>query len=311
MLLTVHAAALNPVDIQMMNMPSWKMPWNKLYGKEKGVGCDFSGVVKAGGRSGFQAGEEVFGVTLTPFINGSLAKLNEFNMANTVAVKKPKEWSHEKAAAISLVWLTAKACIEGVARSVDEGSKRLAILGGSSSTGIYMIKLAKQRGWKVVTTSSGKNRDFCLNDLKADEHVDYTTTNVREGVSKFSPDAVIDCVGGTECIGLKSSKCYLSIVGDKTNRTSMGGPATYLDFFHPWNMGMQWFRWARGYLGLGEKYDVVILGMKNEWLEEAKSTLSVDDIYVDSVFAWEDAKAAFERLNTGRAKGKVVVKVAG
>lgn len=268
--------------------------------------------VKAGGRSGFQQGDEIFGLTLKPFMpyGGSLSTLAEFNMANSVAVKKPKEWSHEKAAAISLVWLTAKQCIETASRYVEDGSKRIAILGGSSSTGIYMIKLAKQRGWKVITTSSGKNKDFCTNDLNADEHVDYTTQNVREGVSKFSPDAVIDCVGGTDCIGLPSSKCYLTIVGDKTGRTSMGGPYTYFDFLAPHRAAMQWYRWAKGMAGLGEFYDVVILGMKTEWLEEAKQVLSADDIYIDSTFAFDDAKAAFERLNSGRARGKVVVKVA-
>ena len=83
MLVTLHAAALNPVDIQMMNLPSWRLPWNGLYGKEKGVGCDFSGTVKAGGRSGFQQGDEVFGITLKPFMphGGSLATMAEFNMA--------------------------------------------------------------------------------------------------------------------------------------------------------------------------------------------------------------------------------------
>lgn len=201
MLVSIRAAALNPVDVQMMNLPTWSLPWNKSK-EPKGVGCDFSGVVKAGGRSGFQQNDEVFGITLKPFMpyGGSLATLSEFNMANTVAVKKPKEWSHEKAAAVSLVYLTAKECIERVTRYVEDGSKRLAILGGSSSTGMYMIKLAKRKGWKVVATSSGRNKDFCLNDLKADEHVDYTAGNVREGVSKFKPDAVIDVSAEAEVV---------------------------------------------------------------------------------------------------------------
>ena len=75
--------------------------------------------------------------------------------------------------------------------------------------------LAKRRGWKVVATSSGKNKDFVTSTLGADEHVDYTTQNVRDAVSRCEPDAVIDCVGGTECIGLPSSKRYTTIVGDK------------------------------------------------------------------------------------------------
>ena len=315
LLVTIHACALNPVDIQMMNLAEWKKPWSGLYEMEKGCVCDFSGtVLGASGAKEFKAGDEIFGLTLKPYApnGGALAEIADLSLDNTVAVKKPTEWSHEKAAAISLVWLTAKACVESVAAWVEQSkNKRIAVLGGSSATGIYTILLAKRKGWKVITTSSAHNTDFLTADLKADAHVDYTSQNVREGVSFFEPDAVIDCVGGTECIGLPSSKRYITIVGDKTGRTSMGGPYTYWDYLAPHRMALQWLRWAKGYVGLGESYDVVILGMKSEWLEEAKETLTPEEVYVDSTFAFEDAKAAFERLNTGRARGKVVVKVAG
>jgi reticulon-4-interacting protein 1, mitochondrial len=58
---------------------------------------------------------------------------------------------------------------------------------------------------------------------------------------------------------------------------------------------------------LGESYDVVILSMKKEWLEEATRTLTAGQCFVDSVFPFDEAKQAFERLNIGKAKGKVVV----
>ncbi|KAK5680253.1 hypothetical protein LTR17_004444 [Elasticomyces elasticus] len=311
-LVKINACALNPVDIQMMNLPIWKIPG---YNKPKTCVCDFSGTVITGGRTELLRGDEVFGMTLKPFddAGGALGEIAQFNMANSVVVKKPKEWSHEKAAGISLVWLTAKACIENVAKFVDETTtKRIAVLGGSSATGMYTIMLAKQRGWKVIATSSEKNKEFVTSTLKADEHVDYTKQKVRPAVQKFAPDAVIDCVGGTECIGLPSSKRYVSIVGDKTGRTSMGGPATYYNFLGPfaaYHAALQWIRWARGQYGYGESYDVIILDMKKEWLEEAKTMLSPDDLYVDSVFEFDDALKAFERLNTGRARGKVVIKV--
>ena len=312
MLVKIHACALNPVDVQIMNMPIWNYPWNALYGKEKTCVNDFSGTVLAGGQTGFKEGDEVFGLTLKAYApnGGALAEIADMSSANALAVAKPKEWSHEKASAISLVWLTARACIDSVAKYVDESkNKRVAILGGSSSTGIYSIILAKRKGWNVVATSSGKNTDFVTSTLGADEHVDYTTQDVREGVSKFAPDAVIDTVGGTECIGLPSSKRYVSIVGDKTGRTSMGGPYTYYDYWHPIRAGMQWIRWAKGNYGLGESYDVIVLAKKKEWLEDAKTTLRPENIYIDSVYEFEKAKDAFERLNTGRARGKVVVKV--
>ncbi|KAK4570156.1 hypothetical protein LTR86_002236 [Recurvomyces mirabilis] len=312
MLVKINACALNPVDVQMMNLPMWRLP---TFGTPKGCVCDFSATVIAGGRTGFVQGDEIFGLTLKPFIKGggTLSEMAQLDVANTVAVKKPKEWSHEKAAAISLVWLTAKACIEKVAQWVDETStKRVAILGGSSAVGIYTIMLAKQRGWKVVTTSSGRNKDFVTTTLNADEHVDYTQQKVRSAVQQFAPDAVIDCVGGTSCIGLPSSKRYISIVGDKTGRSSMGGPYTYYNVLGPmalYQAASQWIRWARGQYAGAEIYDVIVLDMNKQWLEESKTTLSPDQIYIDSVFQFDEAKKAFEKLNTGRARGKVVIRI--
>ena len=160
-----------------------------------------------------------------------------------------------------------------------------------------------------MSTSSERNKGFLTGDLKVDKHIDYTSQDVRGGLLEFAPDAVIDCVGGTEAIGLPSSKRYISIVGDKTGRTSMGGPYTYWDYMAPYRAATQWLRWGKGALGVGESYDVVMLGMKSEWLEEAKKILKEDQIYIDSVFEFEKAMEAFERLNTGRARGKVVVRV--
>jgi NADPH:quinone reductase-like Zn-dependent oxidoreductase len=310
-LVNIKACALNPVDIQMINLLSSYIPL-KSYQQEKGVVCDFSGVVNAGGRTEFIKGDEIFGLTLKPskYGGGALAEMAEFDMGNTVAAKKPKEWSWAQAAAVSLVWLTARTCIEDVSYHLDHASsKRLAVLGGSSAVGIYTILLAKRRGWEVITTSSGRNKDFVTSTLGADEHVDYTSTpNLRSAIQAFSPDCVIDCVGGTTCIGLPSSKRYISIVGDKTGRSSMGGPYTYYNPFS-YQAPVQWVRWAKGQLGLGESYDVVILEMRKEWLEEAKETLVPEEIFVDSEFGFDDALKAFERLNTGRARGKVVINI--
>ncbi|GAB7359863.1 hypothetical protein MBLNU230_g7391t1 [Neophaeotheca triangularis] len=313
MLVQIHAAALNPVDIQMMNLPQWRLPVAG-FNAPKTTGCDFSGTIEAGGRTMFIQKDEVFGLTMKPFdeAGGSLSEKAQFNMENSVAVKKPAEWSHVQAAAVPLVWLTARTCVEKVAKFVEQGkSKRLVVLGGSSAVGIYTIMLAKRRGWQVLTTCSGKNKDFVLQKLGADEHVDYTTSpSVRKAAQDFAPDAVVDCVGGTECVGLPSSKRYVSIVGDKTGRTSMGGPYTYIDVFHPINMLSQWTRWGRSYMGWsGEEYDVVMLELRKDWLQEAVDTLKPEDIIVDSTFQFDEAKAAFERLHSGRARGKVVVEI--
>jgi len=162
--------------------------------------------------------------------------------------------------------------------------------------------LAKKRGWKVLATCSGRNADFVRETLGAVEVVDYTMQGVREEVRKFEPDAVIDNVGGTEAIGL--AKRYVTIVGDRSNRASMGSPLTYYLYFAP----RQWVRWTLGRLGLIESYDVLVMQLHKEKLEDSKQ-LSKEQIIIDSTFSVENAKSAYERLNTGRARGKVVVEV--
>lgn len=308
-IIEVNASALNPVDIQTMNL---KRKTESEKGKEWGIGCDFSGkIIKA---KGFKKGEEVFGISFsafTPLRSGTLSKVAILDANKTCLINKPASWTNEQASALPLVWLTAKKCIEDVKPFISKDSsqkeKRVIVLGGSSAVGIYTIILAKRLGWKVFTTSSSKNKEFLQEKLQVDKHVDYTNQDVRAKAIEFKPQAVIDCVGGTECIGISGNLRYISIVGDKTGRETMGGPYTYYDWTAPGYVIRQWIRWAKGFIGLGESYDVVILDPKREWLEESTTIISPDSIYIDSVFPFDKADQAFQRLNTGRAKGKVVV----
>jgi NADPH:quinone reductase-like Zn-dependent oxidoreductase len=183
---------------------------------------------------------------------------------------------------------------------VTQENQKVAILGGSSSVGIYLIHLAKQQGWEVLATCSALNTEL-VKGLGADSTVDYTSQNVRDEITKFQPDAIIDCVGGTECIGV-ARKRYITIVGDKTDRKVIGGPASY--FYGPW----QALRWVKGFLGLGERYDVVELGISTEHLREA-AELPAENIIIDSVFPFSEVRSAFERLETRRARGKIITEM--
>lgn len=83
----------------------------------------------------------------------------------------------------------------------------------------------------------------------------------------------------------------------------MGGKNIYL-----WNPQMA-IRALLGRAGLGPSYACVNLDFKYPWLEEILS-LPKDKIIIDSTFDFNQAREAFDRLNTGRARGKVVVRVA-
>ena len=265
---------------------------------EKGIAEDFSGVVQAAGKdTTFKPGDEVFGITST-ITGGTLQKTVVIDTKTSVVVPKPFDWSWEQAAALPLVWLTARTTIASVQSYVE--NKKVVVLGGSSSTGMYAVHLAKQRGWSVVASCSARNADF-VRSMGADDIIDYTSGSVPERVKAFRPDAIVDCVGGTECLGL--AKRYVTIVGDKTNRMVMGGAAIYL-----WNPQMLLRSWL-GRAGLGPSYDCVNLDLNKTFLEETLR-LPLDKIVIDSTFGFDQVREAFERLNTGRARGKVIINVA-
>lgn len=351
------AFAVNPVDVQAINLyrdSASLLPWplstlsTTLYSAAGAVGavagppqpehdtcCDFSGTVEHAGpdAAGLRPGDDVFGFTMAPA--GGVGTAAEVLTLDTAAAgvavaKKPAGWDHAHAAAVPLVWLTARVCIEAAAPWVEAGSgsgdssssssssKRwLVVLGGSSATGMHTIRLAKARGWRVLATCSARNVEFVRGTLGADEVVDYTTVaSVPGEIARRVPGAgdggdggdggvvVVDCVGGTECLddGALGPRIrrYVTIVGDKQDRSLMGGPATYAS--HP-KMVTRWFL---GKVGLGVSYDCVILEARKEWLEEAGRTLAEDDIVVDSTFTFDDLPKALEKMVAGRVRGKLV-----
>jgi reticulon-4-interacting protein 1, mitochondrial len=304
-LLQVKAAALNPVDIQLMNIPFNSLPG---FNSAKIPARDVSGVVLASSdESGWKKGDEVMGISMNYVGTGFLAEVSHLDTRTACLIKKPKHMTWAQAASLPLVWLTARTSVERCLPFMTKSSpadNKLAVLGGSSGTGIYTVTIARQRGWNVLATCSGRNVDF-VKGLGANQVVDYTTSGdaVTKGVADFHPDAIVDCVGGTECIGLAPQ--YITIVGDKTSRASMGGNVLY--YTHP----RMTLRWLLGYLGLGNSYECIVLDAKQQWLEECTKLKGDDQIIIDSVFALDKAMEAYERLDTGRARGKVVVQVEG
>ena len=65
----IKAAALNPVDIQLINLPVWRYLPEFLAPPAKGISEDFAGVVESAGKSsGFKPGDEVGVLLLVMFV---------------------------------------------------------------------------------------------------------------------------------------------------------------------------------------------------------------------------------------------------
>lgn len=128
--------------------------------------------------------------------------------------------------------------------------------------------------------------------------------------------AIIDCVGGDELFEIlpslliprmsvfKEGGCYITIVGDKTSRSSLGGPIIYA--WHPRMVMRRFWSWW----GSGPRYACVGLRHDQGLLSEALRLMEWGvGVWVDSEWKFEEVAKGYERLNEGRARGKVVVVV--
>ncbi|KAJ5063556.1 PhoD-like phosphatase-domain-containing protein [Bipolaris maydis] len=295
-LVQVHAMALNPVDYKVTEGP---MPL-RLVGSNIIPGADFCGTVAKVGRKvdEFQIGEFVFGAKVGALTGGTLAQY--VVVERTMLAVLPEGVKVEEAAGVGIVGLTE---YQALVPNVKSGDK-VFINGGSGGTGVFGIQIAKALGCHVTTSCSTLNIEFCKS-LGADEVIDYKTTDIIEALSAKGQvfSTVVDNVGAPDNL-YKASSAFLLPKGKFVQvgmQPSLGGAKTLVG-----NMLLPSF------LGGGKSSFQLIMAKPSaeqlrhmsEWLKQG----SLKPI-VDTVFEWEDAPKAFEKLKTGRAKGKIVIRV--
>ena len=310
----IKAVALNPVDIQAGNIPQWIANWVLFNGtnKAKIPANDFSGVIHQIGSQvkKYKIGDEVFGLNSSAKGNGCLSQYIRLPENFPSMTLKPTNLSHIEAAAVPLVFLTAYTALHDWGDSTNDNQKVL-ILGASGGVGHIACQMARAMNRYVVGTCSTRNIEFVKN-MGADEVIDYTTNDILTASRQYGPyDMILDCVGGTELLPylqsdlLKTNQSvYLTIVGDKTSRAVMGGPASYL--FTPSMV----FRSIKSMVGLGPRYYCIMLSPTEENTNQMAAMLNKGTIkpVIDSVFKFSsEVKQAYERLDTSRVKGKVVI----
>lgn len=188
-LVETKAISINPVDVKVR--PHDEV-LNMILGTEERpviLGWDISGTVVEVGTdvTGFSVGDQVFGMVNFPGHGKAYADYVA-SPANQLA-KIPEGIGFNEAAATTLAALTALQVLTGRVKSGD----RILIHAGSGGVGHYAIQMAKTIGAYVITTSSAKNKEFCM-ALGADEHIDYREQKFEEVLSDI--DFVLDGMGG-------------------------------------------------------------------------------------------------------------------
>lgn len=187
---------------------------------------------------------------------------------------------------------------------------RVFIPGGAGGVGTFAIQIAKWLGAEVTTTASPRGRAL-VERLGADQVIDYTTQAFEDHVRDM--DGVFDLVGGDtlkKSFGIvKPGGTVVSIAGmpePETARKDLGRGVVRRALFWLASYGL---RAAARKHGAAYRY----LFMHSSGSELAELAHLVEDgkldPVIDRVFPFEEIKQAFVYLETGYAKGKIVIRM--
>jgi NADPH:quinone reductase-like Zn-dependent oxidoreductase len=294
-LVRVRAASVNPWDwhfmrglpyIARLSAAGLRSP------KHPVLGGDMAGEVAAVGPgvSSFAVGDAVYG-----FIEfGGFADYAV--VAETALAPMPRTLTFELAATVPLAATTA---LQGLrdAGQVKAGD-RVLIVGASGGVGTFAVQLAKAFGAHVTAVTSGRNATL-VRAIGADEVVDYTREDVTRGDARY--DLVLQLAGTAAASELRrvlapGGRLVMSS-GDSRGRVL--GPFT---------------RVIRGLLLNVVVRETIVL-LTARWNPEDLAVLAglveagrVAPV-VDSTYALEHTADAIRYLETGRARGKIIISV--
>ncbi|KAF3998188.1 NADP-dependent oxidoreductase [Glaciimonas immobilis] len=270
----IEMASVNPLDLKMIaGYMQQVFPVTFPYTP----GTDFSGVIDAVGSAvtHLKPGDRVVGRT-APGAGGAFAKRLVMAASDLVAI--PEEMSFEQAASLPTAFGAAR---QGL---FDAGllkpGQRVLIHAGAGGVGIMAVQLAHHASAYVIATASGKNIDL-VKSLGADEVIDYRTddfTQLRD------VDLVLDTMGGDV---LEQS---WSVLGPGGRIASL----VAFDIKSKSDHTGAFVFFAEAASVLPEAIKLFLAGRLQ--------------IITDTIFHLDDTRAALEKLSTGHARGKVLIR---
>ena len=302
LLVRVRAAGLNPVDFKT------RKGWVRLFQSYRlpvVLGNELSGEVVACGDQvrRFGVGDRVF-ARLAKNRMGAFAQFAVVDEDHAAAM--PASLDFATAAAVPLAGLTALQALRDelhVARG-----QRIFISGGAGGVGSFAIQIAKHLGAEVATTASPRGAAL-VRELGADRVVDYTQQRLASELSGY--DGVFDLIGGDtlkQAFAIVRPGAPIVSVGGlpepQTASKDLGrGPGLQALF---WLASVSLRRRARR---LGSPYRFFIMHPSGEDLSELARLVDAGAVKVvlDSVHPFEGIAEAMAKLETNRAKGKIVV----
>jgi len=293
-LVKVHAAAVNPVDWHLMRGTPYLMRLDSGLGKPKStrLGIDYSGTVEAAGSSvaRLRVGDAIFG--------GGTGTLAEYVAvpAESDVVLKPARLTFEQAAAVNVAGKTALQAL--VRKAQVQPGQKVLINGASGGVGTFAVQIAKAFGAEVTGVQSTRNLEL-VRSLGADHVIDYTKEDFTTMAARY--DVIIDNVGNRSLSDvrrvLKPEGRYVLVGGGGPEDHKWVGPLGRIvqifvvSPFVSQHIGMSLTRPSRDDL---------------QALADLMETGRVTPV-IDRRYPFAEAAEAMRYLESGRARGKVVL----
>ncbi|ASZ67260.1 NADP-dependent oxidoreductase [Bacillus cereus] len=299
----IHAASINPIDFKIRD---GKVKMLLKYEMPLILGNDFAGVItKVGSKvTRFKVGDEIYARPRKNKI-GTFAEYIAIH-EDDIALK-PKNLSFEEAASIPLVGLTSYQALHDIMQ-LQKGQKIL-IHAGSGGVGTFAIQLAKIMGAIVTTTASEAGANL-VTSLGADEIINYKTEKFEDILKNY--DAVFDTIGGAT---LEKSFNIIKRGGNIVSVSGMPNARFGKEFGSGFFKTLLFSLASKKLTALEKKhnaqYSFLFMKPSGDQLRTIASYIEAGQIkpVIDRVFPFEDAQKAMEYSESGRAKGKIIVKI--
>lgn len=291
-LVEVHAASVNALDWHVTRGMPYLLRIDEGLRKPKHRvrGVDLAGRVVAVGDhvTQLQAGDEVFG--------GGDGSFAEFTATTEDRLaRKPSAFTFEQAAALHVAGMTS---LQGLRDKAQlQPGQRVLINGAGGGVGTCAVQIAKWLGARVTAVTSTENVAL-VRSLGADEVIDYSTGDFTCRSERY--DVVFDIGGNRPFTHLRR------VVTRNGAILAVGGPAG------------RWLAPATRMLKAAVLSPFVSQRLipfmsANDraslaLLAELAATGHIRPA-IDRQFALSDAPEAIRYVETGRARGKVVIKV--
>ncbi len=290
-LVRVHAAAVGKGDwLTVQGLPYVaRVRYGLGKPKHPVPGFDVAGRVEAVGSNvtRLQAGDAVFG-----WCEGSFAEYAAVPQGQLV--RKPANLSFEQAAAVPISAFAALQALRDTG-AVQPG-QQVVIIGASGGVGSFAVQLAKAFGAEVTGVCSTKSLEM-VRSIGADHVIDYTREDFTQGTRRY--DLILQLAGmqpPSECRRALTAKGRL-VLSSGDSRGRWIGPvgriikAVALSPFVSQKLG--------SFEAKSNQDDLHVL---TELIESGKVTPVIDRTYPLC-----ETADAIRYLETGRARGKVVI----